>query len=66
MIPSYMFEIAFVGGWVKQILARTYEPLDSNFGEHPLPVAPPTRIEFVWSTQQHIYSATYIQIESLS
>jgi hypothetical protein len=47
MIPSYIFETVFVGGWVKQIFTRTYEPLNSKFGGTPLPVAPPPRIEFV-------------------
>jgi hypothetical protein len=34
MIPSYMymFEAVVVGGWVKQIFARTCEPLNSKFG----------------------------------
>jgi hypothetical protein len=60
------FETVFVGGWVKQIFARTYELLDSKFWGTPPSVAPPTKIEFVWPTQPHICSAAYIQIKSLS
>jgi hypothetical protein len=49
MIPTVTcFETIFVGGWVKKIFARTYEPLNSKFGGHPLPVASPPGIEFVW------------------
>ena len=43
MIPSYMFyqlNSFSVGGWVKQVFAKTYEPLNSKFGGTPLPVAP--------------------------
>jgi hypothetical protein len=50
-----------VGGLEKQIFARTYEPLNSKFGGHSLPVAPPPRIEFVWHHPTTTFFTTYIQ-----
>ena len=53
LFPVTCFETVFVGGWVIQIFARTYEPLDSKLGGAPPPVAPPTRIEFVCGPPNH-------------
>ena len=40
--PVTCFETVFVGGWVKQIFARTYEPLNSKFGGTPPTCSFPT------------------------
>jgi hypothetical protein len=68
MIPSYMFyqlNSFSVGGWVKQVFAKTYEPLNSKFGGTPLTCGPHPESSLSGPTQPHLYSTTYIQIKSL-
>jgi hypothetical protein len=53
--PVTCFETVFVGDWVKQIFARTYEPLNSKFGGTPPICSFPTQNRVCLAPPNHTF-----------